>query len=120
MEANIRFKSQLQEGKVLWPENLIIGDGRLLDDGGFASDSLIATWEEAERLSEEKYPEDLWHELIVWSIYRTIHRVAVDKFISFQQSFNINDIEFREFEMDFKIVIQESVPPDRQEECFFD
>lgn len=117
--SQIKFAELLQEGKSLWPESVFIGDGQLLDNEGFVSDSLVNIWDKAEQMQEKKYPNDLWHELIVWSIYRTVHRTAIDMYSKGQRSFNINDIANNEFEIDFKAVIKESVPVENQKDCFF-
>lgn len=115
----IRFAEILEKGRQLWPLNIDVQDGKLINDGGFISKNLINAHDRAEYLQEQKYPTEHWGDILIWAMYKTIFDAAVKKFTDGTYQVRVDEIDNWQFEVDFKAVMKESCSTEEEDQYVF-
>ena len=86
-----------------WPENIDISDGKLIKEtNGFYSNNLSITWSKAEELAAT----NKWTSLMVWVIYKAIHRKATELFPE-KRFISVNSMDIFVIEKSYLEALQE-------------
>ncbi len=94
----MKFSVIFNRVKKHWPDKINIANGEILSNKGDYFSDISKAWDKAEAAFN---PDDDWHGLMTWSMFKVIKCKARNDFPKKKKSVSINAIDIKEFEKEY-------------------
>jgi len=98
----MKFTDIYQQTIKLWPATIDVSDGRQVSEKGFYFSHLSAAWDKAEQKAQGE-----WQELMVWTIFKELHKNAKILLKEGKSELLIKSLDLTKVEETFALDLQE-------------